>query len=198
VRGLSRIVRSSERMARMISDVLDFAKGRMGGGFAMQPQRVNMHELCRAVIDELHVSNPERQLQLETRGDGWGEWDPDRVAQAVSNLVGNALQHGATETPVRARLSSAGDGVLLEVTNQGEPIPPEALPHLFEPFRKVRTPSARSEQKSVGLGLWIVNEIVRGHGGTVKVRSTAKDGTTFAVWWPRSWRRAEAGSAPLK
>lgn len=185
LKGLRRISNSAERMARMISDVLDFARGRLGGGFPIERQRVNLHEICRRVVDELHVANPERELLFEAKGDGWGDWDPDRVAQAVSNLVGNALQHGASDAPVEVRLTDDPEGVRVEVKNQGRPIPPELLPVIFEPFRGAGDNPEHAGQKNLGLGLWIVQEIIHAHGGAVEVHSSQAEGTRFITHWPR-------------
>jgi signal transduction histidine kinase len=182
-KALSRIVHSSERMSRMISDVLDLARGHLGGGLPIHPQPTDLQELCRRVVDELRVAHPKQRLQLALEGNGRGEWDPDRVAQVISNLVGNALEHGAPDRPVRVKVSGAASAVTLEVHNEGPPIPEALLPVIFEPFRG--TAAGRGRPRSLGLGLYIVQEIVRAHGGTVEARSTAEDGTTFRVQLPR-------------
>lgn len=183
LRSLTRIVRSSERMSRMISDVLDFARGHLAGGLPIRRQRVDLQGICRRVLDELHVAHPDRKLLFTAQGSALGDFDPDRVAQAVSNLVGNAIQHGAPHSPVEVRLFEESDLVRLEVHNLGPPIPAELLPKLFEPFRG--TEHGRGKQKGLGLGLYIVQEIVRAHGGRVEARSSAQEGTTFRVRWPK-------------
>jgi signal transduction histidine kinase len=193
VKGLVRINQSAERMARMISDVLDFARGRFAGGIQVERQRNDLFALCRDAVDELHVVNPARELKFEASGDGWGDWDPGRMAQAVSNLVGNALEHGAADSAVVLRIRGEHDQVLLEVHNRGEPIPQAILPRMFEPFRGTTSsdrrdeprPASRGGKNGLGLGLWIVAQIVEGHGGTIAVRSSASEGTTFTVRLPR-------------
>lgn len=185
-KALWRIVHSSGRMGRMISDVLDLARGHLGGGLPLHRQRMNLPEVCRHVLDELGVTHPDRSLLLDVQTDGWGEWDPDRVAQVVSNLVGNALEHGMPDEPVRVKISEAAGSsseVCLAVHNEGDPIPPAQLWTIFEPFRS--SPQPQRGSKGLGLGLYIVHQIAEAHGGTVKVHSTAEDGTTFEVRLPR-------------
>jgi PAS domain S-box-containing protein len=190
--AVERIRRSSARMARLINDILDFASSRLGGGIPVTRQRVNMADACRAALDELQVTFPERQLLFEAHGDTWGAWDPDRVAQVLGNLVFNALQHGREDTPVLTTVRCAGSDVLLEVSNQGEPIPAELLPRLFDPFKRrpedQRPHEGRSGSRSLGLGLHIVRQIALAHSGDVAVRSSAEEGTRFTVRWPRGPR----------
>jgi PAS domain S-box-containing protein len=188
MKAVERIRRSGARMARLIDDILDFARSRLGGGIPVTRQRMNMAEVCRATLEELQVTFPERQLLLETRGELSGEWDPDRVAQVLSNLVFNALQHGQPDTPVRTTVRRVGNEVLLEVHNYGEPVSAELLPHLFDPFKRrpedQRPHEGRSGVRSLGLGLHIVQQIALAHGGEVEVHSTAEEGTRFTVHWP--------------
>jgi PAS domain S-box-containing protein len=188
MQAVERIRRSGARMARLIDDILDFARSRMGGGIPVTRQRMNMAEVCRATLEELQVTFPERQLLLEAKGELWGEWDPDRVAQVLSNLVFNALQHGQPDTPVHTTLRRKGNEVLLSVHNLGAPVPEELMPHLFDPFKRrpedQRPHEGRSGVRSLGLGLHIVQQIALAHGGTVEVHSTAEKGTCFTVHWP--------------
>ncbi len=189
-KAVERIRRSGARMARMIDDILDFARSRLGGGIPVTRQRMNMAEVCRTALEELQVTFPERQLLFEAHGDTWGEWDPDRVAQVLSNLVFNAIQHGCEESPIRTTLRDDGDSVLLEVHNEGEPIPEELIPRLFDPFKRrpedQRPHEGKSGTRSLGLGLHIVRQIALAHGGDVEVRSSSTKGTRFVVRWPRA------------
>src|SRR6218665_1915899 len=183
-RALGRIRNSAARMARMLSDILDFARGG-NGGLPVHREWMNLHELCASTLEELQVANPHRRLELETRGNAWGWWDPDRLAQVVGNLVGNALQHGHPDTPVRVRVEDASndDEVTLSVHNEGESITPELRATLFQPFRHGATGKAAT--RSVGLGLYIVQQVARAHGGEVEVRSEPHEGTTFTLRLPR-------------
>ncbi|WP_224245268.1 ATP-binding protein [Hyalangium gracile] len=183
-KGASRILSSAERATRLIGDLLDFTQARLGGGIRIQRRATSLHELMRQVLEEIQAAWPERDIQSSQGGDGQGEWDPDRLAQVVTNLVTNALRYGAPGTPVRVSTRAEEDAVLIEVHNLGRPIPPELLPHLFEAMKRGSHDQERSG-RSVGLGLYIVQQIVRAHRGTVSVRSTEAEGTTFTVQLPR-------------
>ncbi|NTX11020.1 PAS domain-containing protein [Myxococcus sp. CA051A] len=189
-RAVERIRKSAGRMGRMITDILDFARSKLGEGIPVSPQPMDLADVCQATLEELQVSHPGRPLLFESSGDTSGDWDPDRVAQVLGNLVSNALQHGGGDTPVHTRVRGEAHDVVLEVHNRGEPIPAELLPRIFDPFK---TPVATSEsastyqkQRSLGLGLYIVHQIARAHGGRVEVRSSEEEGTTFRVYWPRA------------
>jgi signal transduction histidine kinase len=178
-------------MARMIADLLDFTRGRLGGGIPIAPQSAHLRRICQHALEELEAGHPERHLRLEAEGDFQGEWDPDRLAQVVGNLGKNALDYSPEGTPVEFTLRDEGDTVRLEVHNQGAPIPAEHLPHLFEPFRRGSL-EERDSPSGLGLGLYIVQQIIQAHGGTIEVRSNAADGTTFTVRLPR---RAAGGQS---
>ncbi|WP_232293291.1 sensor histidine kinase [Stigmatella aurantiaca] len=188
--AVERIRRSGARMGRMIDDILDFTRSRLGGGIPVTCQPMNMGEVCRNALDELQATFPQRQLLLEVQGDTSGSWDPDRVSQVLGNLVFNALQHGSEETPVRTVIRDEGAHVRMEVWNQGEPIPPEQLPHLFDPFKRrpsdQRPHEGRGGKRSLGLGLHIVRQLAQAHGGEVEAHSSAEKGTCFEVRWPHN------------
>lgn len=185
-RAVDRIRKSTARMARMINDILDFARSRLGGGIPVNAQHVDMRELCQGALEELQVTYPERPLMLETQGGNLeGCWDPDRVTQVLGNLVVNALQHAWNDTPVRTTLTDEGADVVMRVHNEGAPIPEELRPRLFDPFKAAHMPEEAGKHRSLGLGLYIVHEIVQMHGGSVQVDSSAERGTTFTVRWPR-------------
>jgi two-component system sensor histidine kinase/response regulator len=169
------IERAGKRMHRMIEDILDLTRGQFGR-MSLSPKATDLGDVSRAVVEELKLANPARVLQLEVTGEVGGYWDPHRLARVVSNLLVNALEHGG-DGPVHAGVRDAGERVLLEVHNGGTPIEPEAQRALFEPFRRGETGGAGG----LGLGLYIVREIVRAHQGTIDVRSTSAEGTTFTV-----------------
>ncbi|ADO68643.1 PAS domain S-box protein [Stigmatella aurantiaca] len=180
-RAAVRISKAGERMKRMIEELLDFTRGRLGGGIPIHRTPGDLRAVVRQGVEELEAAWPERQVLLQVEpGRYEGEWDAGRWVQVVSNLGGNALQYSPPEAPVTFRLTDTGDTVVLEVHNLGAPIPPEALPHLFDPFRR-----AVSQGNGLGLGLYIVEQVVKGHQGHLSVTSTAQEGTTFRVRVPR-------------
>jgi PAS domain S-box-containing protein len=183
-KGISRIQASAERATRMIRDLLDFTRARLGGGILLQRGPCDLHALTEQVVEEVRLAHPEREVHLAGSGPGGGQWDGDRLAQVITNLVSNALAYSPPGTPVRVETSGEEDAVLLRVHNTGEPIPPELLPRLFEPLTRGKKEKAGTTSRSIGLGLYIVNHIVRAHGGRVEVRSNPNEGTTFTVRLP--------------
>lgn len=184
-RGMTRIRSSTERAARMVRDLLDFTQVRLGSGIPLLPRAADLHELARAILDELETTWSGRRLLLTHHGDGSGHWDVDRLVQVVQNLVTNALAYSPEDTAVRVVTAGGDSDVTLEVHNEGPPIPPEILPRLFEATTRGDN-RTNHRSRSVGLGCFIVYHIVRAHRGSVSVRSTAEEGTTFLVRLPRS------------
>jgi signal transduction histidine kinase len=154
------------------------------GGLRLQPRPVDLGELCRNVLDELHAAHPGAKLELSTEGTLVGRWDGDRLAQVMSNLAANAIEHGVPLAPVRVRLDGRDPArVGIRVENQGA-IPEPLLPVLFDPFRSAHHRGAKP--RGLGLGLYISHEIVAAHRGKMTVRSSAADGTCFEVELPKS------------
>lgn len=187
--AVARIANSAERMGRMISDLLDFTRVRLGEALPLGRRTIDLQEIVRTVVDEIAVANPDRRIEVEADGITRGDWDPDRLAQIVSNLVGNAVEHGRGTDPVRVRTEGDEARVRLSVWNGGAPIPEEERSGIFEPFRK----GVRSGRSGLGLGLFIVSAIARAHGGNVEVRSDAESGTTFEVVLPRGGEPTDGG-----
>jgi signal transduction histidine kinase len=162
-----------------VHDLLDYTQVLRGTAPAIQRERFCLARLTQEILDELRASHPTVQFRLESVGPTEGSWDRDRLAQVIANLVGNAATHGAGGV-VQLKLSGSDQGISLEVHNLGEPIPEALIPELFEPMRRG---TASPRRGSVGLGLFIVREIVRAHGGNVGVQS-GPQGTTFTVHLP--------------
>ncbi|HXU63818.1 MAG TPA: HAMP domain-containing sensor histidine kinase, partial [Polyangia bacterium] len=187
---LARILNSGDRMTRMIDQLLDFTRVRLGSGIPVAPVDVDLAALIRQVMDELEGANPGCPLRLACAGDSRGQWDPDRLSQVFSNLVANAVHHGVAEHGVDVTLDGgAGDVVRVEIKNRGL-IPPRRMQTLFEPMAGA---SRTSASRGLGLGLFITRELVRAHGGSIQVRSErGTDGaaddsgfTAFTIVLPR-------------
>ncbi|WP_324960594.1 PAS domain-containing sensor histidine kinase [Archangium sp.] len=186
LKAVRRIASSADRMARMIGELLDFTRSRLGGGMPVDPCLADLSCICREVLEELEASHPGARLSLRVLGQGLGEWDAGRLSQVISNLVGNALQYSPEGSPIRITVDGhAPHEVVLSVHNEGAPIPEDVLPELFEPFRRGPRDKGHSNGGGLGLGLYIVQQIILAHGGTLDARSQAGDGTTFTVRLPR-------------
>ena len=190
LRPAGRILTSADRMTRMIEQLLDLARLRQGRGIPLQLRDADLGDLARQVVQEIEDANPHASLQVRESGELAGTWDPDRLAQVVSNLVANAVQHGAADRPITVELDGTQAAtVRLRVQNVGV-VPPDALATLFEPFRRSEgAPTPASGSRGLGLGLFIAREIARAHGGDIALCS-ADDCTTFEVALPRQARSA--------
>jgi len=184
MRSVVRIHSSAQRAIRLIHDLLDFTQARLGRGIPVERRRLELHSFVRQVLEEVQANFPERQIQVQSQGDGRGKWDSDRLAQVLTNLLSNALKYSPAEAVVSLHIRDKGDWVELAVHNQGAPIPPEAMERLFQPLQRGSS-QVDSSNRSVGLGLYIVKHIVEAHGGSIEVTSNARAGTTFLVRLPR-------------
>lgn len=182
VKPLSRIIGSSQRMARMIEQLLDFTRMRLGQGIPLDLRRVDIAAVARQVIEEIDEASPDWTFRLAQTGDTSGSWDQDRLSQVFSNLIANAVQHGAPSGGVDVHVDGSPESVAIVIRNQGA-IPVELLPTLFEPLSGRERRIERS--RGLGLGLHITREIVRAHQGTISVESTPERGTTFRIVLPR-------------
>jgi two-component system, sensor histidine kinase and response regulator len=180
----ARILSSGTRMSRLIEDMLDLARARLAGGIMVKLEPADFGTLVERVVREHQAAEPERIIESHFAGDFSGQWDAERIAQVTSNLIGNALKHGDPGVPVQVRLDgSHADAVLLSVANGGI-IPAELMEHLFDPFRGGQRPAGRSE--GLGLGLYIVFQIVKAHRGQVEVTTGEDNSTVFRVRVPRA------------
>jgi signal transduction histidine kinase len=179
-----RIITSGKRMARMIEDMLDLARARLAGGIIVKREAADLKALLERVVSEHQAAAPTRSIVPFYLGDCNGSWDPERIAQVASNLIGNALTHGKTDIPVSVQLDGTHPQEVLLIVSNGGAIPPEVLPHLFDPFRGSRHREGR--QGGLGLGLYIVSQIIKAHQGSIDVKTGEGGMTSFSVRLPRT------------
>lgn len=182
---VTRVANTSRRMHTMIEDLLDFTRTRFGDSIPIVRTDVDVRKVVTDVASEIGARYPESTVQVETSGDLRGQWDYDRLAQAFTNLVSNAVQHGSTDAPIKVVARGLPDEVQVSVHNEGPAIPQPRLAHLFDAMKRAREDGPRDKQH-LGLGLYIVEKIVSAHGGSIEVKSTREDGTTFIVHLPRA------------
>ncbi len=182
-RTASRIERSAFRIEAIIRDLLDFARGRLGGGIPVMPRSCDMRLICDDVVQEIKQISPTRAIHFEGTGDLQATWDPDRIEQAMSNLVGNAVTHG--EDPIIVTSHGEITHIVTEVRNRGRSIPDAMLSTLFEPFTSADDTTRRERRGGLGLGLYIASEIIRAHGGTLAASSIPGEETIFTFRLPR-------------
>ena len=177
------VLSSGQRMGRMIEDLLDVTRIRHVGGLALKLGTANWQDVVQRTLKEVQTSYPHRAIDTQLEGELEGTWDGERLCQVMTNLVGNAIQHGCSDEPVHIAVDGLESArVSVSVTNSGATIAPDLRPHLFDPFRGGERPPGRHE--GLGLGLFIAHQLVRAHGGTIQVQS--HDGTTcFRVDLPR-------------
>ena len=185
LRAVTRIASSSARMAGYVNDLLDFTQTLLGGGLPISRKPVDLASWCEDVVDEIRAAHPAADVQLEVLGNTFGQWDPVRLSQLLSNLVTNGIIHGDSHRPVTVRLSTAVGGAIIAVHNHGDTIAVSDLPTLFHPLmQQPQDQKRRLGSSGLGLGLYITREIAVAHGGSVEVTSEAGAGTTFKVWLP--------------
>jgi signal transduction histidine kinase len=179
---IARLMQTSiNRMSRLIDNVLDFARGRLGGGLSLHRSvKEPLEPVLKQVIAELHSSHLTRTIDAKFDIQELVNCDTERIGQLFSNLLGNALTHGSSEGPIEVRAASHGGMFELSIVNSGDPISPEAMERLFQPFYRG---DVRRSQQGLGLGLFIASEIAKAHGGTLKVDSSAKE-TRFTLQFP--------------
>jgi signal transduction histidine kinase len=183
----SRINSSASAISQMVTDLLDFAGRAVGSVMPLSPAPMDLAKLCQEISVEFHAAHPGCGLKFEPADNLKGDWDASRLRQVLSNLLGNAAQHGGEECSVSLSANAQGPDIVLTVHNSGTPIAPDLLPTIFQPLirgdRHQGNPNRRAG--SIGLGLYIVREIVIAHGGTIEVTSSREGGTTFTVRLPR-------------
>lgn len=183
---VARITSSAVRMEQMVGDLLDFTRSRLGGGIPVARVETSLGRIVHDVVDEISAARPEAVIEVQTRGEDTGEWDPERVGQALTNLIGNAVEHGVDGSVVRVEMTGDDEEVHIAVHNRGAAIPPKLLNGIFNPMKaREGLAAAGGPTGNLGLGLYIAERIAHAHGGRIDVTSSAEEGTTFVVHLPR-------------
>ena len=177
-----RILSNGRWMSRMIGDVLDLAQAHLGGGLPIRCEPMALDDLVKSVVGAYQITHPAQAIEVISEGSLTGSWDEDRLRQVLTNLLGNAIEHGERGDAIRVQLDGTAEGtVIMSVTNPGT-VPAELLPRLFDPFQR----GAPANGRGLGLGLYIVRQIVIGHDGEVEVQSGVAGRTVFRVTLPRN------------
>jgi signal transduction histidine kinase len=181
----ARLIRSGASMQALLDDLVDFNRTKLGLGVKVVPSDVDLAAVVADELDQLRGAHPNERIELTVTGDHRGRWDGARLQQLLRNLVSNAIRYGSPNTPIRVALRGEEADVRLEVTNSGPALDPPALGELFDPLtRGPAQGDSRDARGGLGLGLFIVREIAKAHGGEVEVRSDGGE-TIFAVRLPR-------------
>lgn len=185
-RIVTQITTSVQTANQMVADLLDLARCNLGTGIPVRPENTDLTSVCKGVVDELAIANPNAKIIFTDKDAITGQYDPSRMAQVFSNLISNAVRHGNAQQPIYVSVSRDDTTARFSVLNHGAPIPASALPSLFNPEGRYSKFSGGEQGTSsgLGLGLFIATQIVEGHGGKIAVESTLERGTTFRVNLP--------------
>jgi signal transduction histidine kinase len=183
----NRIFNGGQRMSKLISDLIDFTRTHLGPGIPIKPTPANLGRVCTSVVNELRTFHPERLIELTASEHLDAIFDEGRIAQVLSNLIGNAIQYGAGGTPVTVTLSGTSEDIVVKVNNHGKAIESKTMAGIFDPMVRLAASDSPdfTERTSLGIGLFISRQIVHAHGGDVTVESNDLTGTTFTVKMPR-------------
>jgi signal transduction histidine kinase len=180
------IRRSVDRVNDIVSDLLDFSTTHLGRGIPVTLAPMNFRVECTAIVDELRTFYPNRDIQVTLEGELTAYWDRARIGQALSNLVANAVHHGSADTAIWVTVTESGDEIQWGIQNEGKVISADELRFMFDPGRRFSLKEGSARQDGhLGLGLYVTRAIVEAHQGTIRVTSTAEEGTTFTISLPR-------------
>ncbi|MFN7132848.1 MAG: sensor histidine kinase, partial [Myxococcales bacterium] len=171
LRAVARVTSRVQHLQRILWDLLDFTRERLGGGLPVERRTIDVFALVLGLVDDYRAAWPERELHCFCEGDGHGSFDPDRVLQLLTNLLNNALTWGDPDAPIELLAQQEGTSIRIRVTNRGATIPPELMDRLFVPFAASRPAPGGSRHRGLGLGLFIARQIASAHGGTLTARS---------------------------
>jgi signal transduction histidine kinase len=182
---VSQMESSARRMNRLVGDLLELTRTRMGDSIPISRATVDMANLVQEVVDEVSASYPTHRFEISTTGDLRGAWDGERLLQALINLVSNAVHHGVADRPITITAAGSDDEVAVTVHNEGAAIESDRMDHLFDAMKEIQ-PAGMRDRRHLGLGLYIVDKIVAAHAGRIDVQSSNGGGTTFSIHLPRA------------
>jgi len=177
------IARSAGRMNQMVGDLIDFARGQFGQGMPIVRAEMDLGKVVKDTVAEISASYPNARVTLDANGELLGNWDATRLAQALNNIIANAVQHGSRGVPINVAVQGMRDEVVLSVQNQGPVIPSERLTDILD--GSAPTDAASADAEHLGLGLYIAGQVVKAHGGSIDATSSAEGGTIFTMHVPR-------------
>lgn len=180
-RQVTHMAAATRRLERMLHELLDYTRTRLGGGISLRPAPLSLNTVLGKVVEGLQAAHPTRRIVSLVEGEVRGTWDEARLGQVLDNLVGNALLHSPESTPVEVKVSGEVDAVHVSVRNEGPPVPLEERSTLFEPFKGGK----RASGEGLGLSLYLARQLILAHGGRISVESGVGLGTRFIVWLPR-------------
>ncbi|WP_141511528.1 sensor histidine kinase [Ramlibacter sp. WS9] len=181
------IQRSAKEMGEMIRDLLEYTRTRLGKGIPIHPAPCSIGMICQEALAEVQTGQPSRQFDIDVADGLAAEVDSGRLRQALSNLLNNAVQHGDPASPIGLTATGTSSDIVIEVKNQGKPIPAESLQVIFDPLVQLSAQSVTGKEPStnLGLGLFIAREVALGHHGTLEVASDPENGTVFTMRLPK-------------
>jgi len=183
----TQISESAARITLIVNDLLDVTRARFGSGLPVMRTPMDMGFVSKQLVDEMRAANPTRTILLEVSGEVKGEWDKARIGQVFSNLIGNAIQYSFKDSSISVTVKGSDEEVVIAVHNEGVPIPEDEIGTLFDSLTRADTDQGEHpEAVNLGLGLYIVKDIVVSHGGTIDVASSEEGGTIFTAHFPRS------------
>lgn len=191
----AQVLRSTQRVSDIVSDLLDYSTSHLGSGIPVTPAHYDLSVECRSVVQEMKLFHPERNFAFEIEDNLAVVWDRARISQALSNLIANAVQHGSAASPIWVTIAREQSEVVMVIQDEGEVISPARLRTMFDPAKSfaIKTSSERSasQTSNLGLGLYITHEIVLAHHGKIWVTSTEREGTTVKVRIPVNVEKPE-------
>jgi signal transduction histidine kinase len=186
IKAASLIYSSGKQMRKLVNDLLDFTRTRLGQPMPVSLTQTNLAEVAEQAVAQARAFHPDYAISFDAAGDLNGQWDSARIEQVFSNLIGNAIQHGSGIEPVVVRLDGQAQEALATIHNGGNPIPENEIAHVFEPLRRSLNTSGKNPcDAGLGLGLYIAEQIVQAHHGTITVESCMEKGTTLTIRLPR-------------